>query len=298
MTAARLPVAALALLALALAASAQTEVEPFGPQGFTNPFLQHDFEFGGQPLWDIENVGGGNWALHLQPNTDWITWDLPPGQLVHSVSAIMVDYETEPFGPGGTSSFIARSSSGDFARFNTVNIGVPELALIDVNAPGQLTGFALGDIVQIQLQASNTGGPGGIGCYWDDITITLVDSAFVDLGQALAGTNGAPGLLGESTLLPGSLLKLTVSGALPGATSTLVAGLSALQAPFKGGVLVPQPDLLLFGLPIGGDGSSTLSATWPEGIPPGVTLFLQQWIADPGGPAGFAATNAIAGTTP
>jgi hypothetical protein len=293
------PLATLALAVLAGLASpgvAQQEAEPFASAGFTNDFFQHEFEFGA-PLWAVEPVQG-DFMLHLVPNTDVVTWELPPGKLVHAVTAVMIDHEGEPFGIGGSSSFIVRASSGDFARFNTVEIGVPELALLSVHSPGILTGEPLGDIVSIQMQASNSGGPFGVGAYFDDITVTFADDAFTDVGQGLAGTHGVPVLEAHGMLEPASLLTLSLDGALEHGTATLVAGLSVLGAPFKGGVLVPQPTLLLAGLPTGPDGAFELSTIWPPGALPAFTLVCQAWIVDPAGPAGFAASNGVVGSTP
>jgi hypothetical protein len=275
---------------------AQQEIESFSAAGFTNAFFQHDLEFD-RPHWAVVPVQG-DFMLHLVPNTDFITWDLPPGKLVHSVGAIVIDHESEPFGIGGTSAFIARASSGDFARFNTVEIGVPEVALLSVESRGILTGQPLGDIVQIQMQASNTGGPFGVGAFFDDLTVTFADDAFVDVGQGLAGTHGVPELQAHGTLEAGSLLTFALDGALENTTATLVVGFTVLGAPFKGGVLVPQPSLLVSGLSTGAQGALALSATWPAGVPPAFTLALQAWLADPAGPAGFSASNGVVGTTP
>lgn len=62
-------------------------------------------------------------------------------------------------------------------------------------------------------------------------------------------------------------------------------------------MLVPFPNLLV-ALPTGPSGSFALSATWPAGVPAGLSIFLQAWVPDPAGVFGFAATNALQGTTP
>ncbi|TPW07470.1 MAG: FG-GAP repeat-containing protein, partial [Acidimicrobiaceae bacterium] len=82
----------------------------------------------------------------------------------------------------------------------------------------------------------------------------LPATAITDLGNGLAGANGVPALAGEGTLQPGSSITLSLSGALANAPATLVIGLSQLGAPFKGGVLVPSPDLLLGGFVTGAGG--------------------------------------------
>jgi hypothetical protein len=118
-----------------------------------------------------------------------------------------------------------------------------------------------------------------------------------DLGQALAGTSGAPILAGSGALLAGAPTSLSLSSARPNAVAVLVIGLSALNAPFKGGVLVPQADVLVSPLPTGPAGLVVLSAAWPL-LPSGFTVYFQHWISDPAGPQGFAASNALSGTVP
>jgi hypothetical protein len=120
---------------------------------------------------------------------------------------------------------------------------------------------------------------------------------WTDLGYALAGTHGTPSLAGSGTLVGGTPLSLHLDGALESSQAVLFAGLSELYAPFKGGTLVPSLEIMIPGLPTGG-GSLALNATWPPGLPAGVTITLQFWILDQAGPVGFAASNALLGTTP
>jgi len=120
---------------------------------------------------------------------------------------------------------------------------------------------------------------------------------WTDLGQSLAGTTGAPLLAGSGSLAGGTQTMLSLSNARPGAPAVLVAGLSALAAPFKGGVMVPALDVLVNGT-TSGTGAITLSATWPPALPGGIQLWIQWWISDPAGPSGFAASNALLATSP
>ena len=121
---------------------------------------------------------------------------------------------------------------------------------------------------------------------------------FQSVGPGLAGTLGEPALDGNGTLQPGTNMSIVISDALPGAPATLVVGLSELGAPFRGGTLVPNPDVVLGGLVIGGSGDLVLPASWPVGIPAGVQLYLQAWIEDAGAVKGLAATNGVLLTTP
>ncbi|GJM23262.1 MAG: hypothetical protein DHS20C15_31770 [Planctomycetota bacterium] len=125
-----------------------------------------------------------------------------------------------------------------------------------------------------------------------------VPQDFLDLGSALAGTHGAPQLVGASCLEPGEALTLQLSNALENASFSIVAGASAIHAPLRMGVLVPAPTLLRFGFSTDASGAHSLVATWPAGVPSGFEIFVQHWIVDPLGPAGFAASNALRATTP
>lgn len=127
-------------------------------------------------------------------------------------------------------------------------------------------------------------------------SLTVDETRWVDLGSALAGSAGEPALAGDGELIAGQPMSVGVAGALPGAPLTLVVGLARLDAPFKGGVLVPAADLLISGLATDASGGLVLGTTWPAGVPAGLTFYLQGWIADAGAPQGFAATNGLSGT--
>ncbi|RKY18923.1 MAG: hypothetical protein DRQ55_12065 [Planctomycetota bacterium] len=119
-----------------------------------------------------------------------------------------------------------------------------------------------------------------------------------DLGHALAGALGDPVLTGGGDLLPFSTVNIALSAALPNGSAWLLIGLSALNAPFKAGVLVPSPDMTLGPLAIDGTGSLSMSSFWPAGVPSGFTSYFQYWIPDAAGVQGFAASNGLGATTP
>ncbi|HZM00747.1 MAG TPA: hypothetical protein VFD43_10890, partial [Planctomycetota bacterium] len=120
---------------------------------------------------------------------------------------------------------------------------------------------------------------------------------WAELGYALAGSAGEPSLSGDGTLQPDSVVQLSLADARPLAFAVLVVGSSPLYAPFKGGVMVPDADFLLPMLtdPLGG---ALLGGRMPPGTQSGHSTYFQWWIQDPAGPKGFAASNALAGTTP
>jgi hypothetical protein len=120
-----------------------------------------------------------------------------------------------------------------------------------------------------------------------------------DLGNALAGTHGEALLVCSGALAsPLDPITVSLSNALPLGTTNLVVGISAINASFKGGVMVPSLDIVLYGLPIDAAGDLELSGALGITLPSGFSLYLQHWFADPGAPVGFAASNAFVGTPP
>jgi hypothetical protein len=141
--------------------------------------------------------------------------------------------------------------------------------------------------------------------YWQKIRIcesplwlecSLGDCGTWDnLGSSLPGTFGHPSLSGIGPLTDGSPLEIRLDQAFPFSFGYFVVGFSELNAPLEGGILVPDigsPGLFVV-LPLSATGSFYIFNTWPTGVPPGVAIFLQYWIVDPGGPVGFSASNAL-----
>jgi hypothetical protein len=111
------------------------------------------------------------------------------------------------------------------------------------------------------------------------------------LGGALAGSLHTPNLAGAGALTPGSPARFSMRGAPPVTLASLVAGLSALDAPFKSGTLIPTPTIVL---PLGTDatGALDLPFLWPN-LPAGIDLWVQVWIKEAAAPTGYAATNGL-----
>jgi hypothetical protein len=121
---------------------------------------------------------------------------------------------------------------------------------------------------------------------------------WMDVQQGLAGAAGTPELSGTGTLQAGSTATLTLAEAAPLKPVYLFAGPAEFDVPFKGGTLVPAATVLLGPLATDAQGRVVLSGTWPAGVPSGTELWLQDWIVDPSGPAGFAASNGLEATAP
>jgi len=118
-------------------------------------------------------------------------------------------------------------------------------------------------------------------------------------GAGLPGTFGVPELSGKGLVGAGAPGVLTIQNAHPDANTILVAGLTKLLLPFKGGVLVPEPEFLLPGLVVDDQGALSLPFTWPMGLLlPGFEIWLQIWISDPTGPQGVTASNGLHAQAP
>jgi hydroxyacylglutathione hydrolase len=120
---------------------------------------------------------------------------------------------------------------------------------------------------------------------------------WTDLGQSLAGASGPPSLQATGSLADDTQIVLDLEDAAAVAPTVLVGGLTSIDAPFKGGVLVPSPSVLV-SLVTDANGRLSLVGQWPAGFPVASTIYLQCWVQDAGAPAGFAASNAQLGTTP
>ena len=65
-----------------------------------------------------------------------------------------------------------------------------------------------------------------------------------------------------------------------------VVGFSTIDAPFKGGTMVPMPNLITGPWPTTMLGSALIAEHWPMGAPPGFEIAAQFWFASAGTPAG------------
>ena len=119
---------------------------------------------------------------------------------------------------------------------------------------------------------------------------------WTDLGLGKPGALGTPLLAGRGTLVSGSSNELRLINAVPNGITHLFLGFSAFNAPFKGGTLTPFPDLFFPSLPVDGTGRHTLPFTLPV-VPPGLSIWLQHWLPDPGAQGGISASNGLLLTT-
>ena len=164
-------------------------------------------------------------------------------------------------------------------------------------ATGTLRGLAAGDMdgngFPDLVVGSASPSQGKLG-----VLLNRTAGPWTDLGAGLPGSQGVPELSAQGSLEPSSSISISIAQGPAFGTATLIIGGSALNAPFKGGTLVPFPNLLLFGLPLDASGGFSASGTWFGGLPPGTPTWFQAWMHDAAGPAGWSATNALLGVAP
>jgi hypothetical protein len=119
-----------------------------------------------------------------------------------------------------------------------------------------------------------------------------------EVGGGVAGALGVPQIEGQGTLLAGAPVQVKVSGALAGAPALVVLGFAPSGLPFKGGTLVPAPEVVVAGLLTGAAGTLLLQETWPPGVPAGTAFWTQAWIADASAVAGWSATDGLKASVP
>ncbi len=149
----------------------------------------------------------------------------------------------------------------------------------------------------VHVPSGTSGNVFGSGKNSFQLSVDVVDPEWTDLGHALAGSAGVPHLTASGSLAAGAAYSIALSSARPGASAWLVLGTSSVDLPYCGGLLVPSPDVVI-ATPTDAVGAAVLAGTTPAGLPAGVSIFVQYWIADPAGIAGLAASNAETKTAP
>lgn len=183
---------------------------------------------------------------------------------------------------------------------------------LDLVAAGRWKPHPLYDALELELRVHDaatgdllhrlpfTGGRGQTSLVDDVDGDALVDLALVRPSSAAQAElalyhrldRALPVLSGEGLTEPAEEVTLHVSDMAPFAVAHLLVGVAPASIPLLGGVLVPQPQLLL-PLVMDGEGRASLTSRWPVGLPPSTSLWSQAWTADPLGPLGFLATDGL-----
>jgi hypothetical protein len=231
------------------------------------------------------------------------------GNVTHAAWVSQLDFHTEADAQAAIVALAAElnSSGATTTRYSTPGGGTFDFTTgqlwYDANAT-TLFGETLIRSGSTWLLANP--GPGGSnapinGAFPFALDFNLVTpSVWTDLGQALAGANGDPVLVGTGTLLAGSSGALTLSNAAgPGALSVLFVSFANTPTPFKGGTLATVPVLVSFTLTTSPAGGFVLPwSAWPPGLSSGTTVYFQFAIQDAAAIAGASLSNAIVGTVP
>ena len=128
----------------------------------------------------------------------------------------------------------------------------------------------------------------------DDLSLTVAPTnvgRFVSWGQALAGSNGLPVLHGSGNVAANQTIAVTMTGALANTLAVQVIGFLPGYMSLRGGVLVPNPDIVLFGL-TDAAGTLPLSLVWPAS-PPSYGVFFQYGVFDGAAVQGVSMSNAL-----
>ncbi|MGQ0551758.1 MAG: hypothetical protein ACT4PU_00895 [Planctomycetota bacterium] len=128
--------------------------------------------------------------------------------------------------------------------------------------------------------------------------LQISTGVFTALGNSLAGGLGFPTSTGSGGTSPGGGIGFLLDNAVTQAPAFFVVGITHLGVPLFGGVLVPDPLLVLPGFNTGFVGKVLVTGAVPVGVPAGFPIYTQFWVADPAGPLGYSASNGLAFVTP
>ena len=181
---------------------------------------------------------------------------------------------------------LAGDGAGGFAMSLDVDdlVGALQPTPADLDEDGVLdVALVTGQETTVPVLLNHTYGPG---------------SPFVDLGAPLGGPDGGrPILLADGAPVYGEPIAFRLAEGRPLATSGLVLGLSRLDASFKGGVMVPYPDVVQGPVPLDAEGRCSFAGPWLAAVG-GWDFWAQWWIVDPIGPKGYTASTTVQTSVP
>jgi len=121
---------------------------------------------------------------------------------------------------------------------------------------------------------------------------------WVNLGASGQQGSTDPVLSGVGPLNAGATVVYRIAGGPANEPGTMVAGFTTVFAPFKGGTLVPSPDVVVPGFLLDGAGNMEFATLMPPGFPPGMFVYHQMWIVDGTSPSGVTSTNGLQAIVP
>lgn len=184
-------------------------------------------------------------------------------------------------------SFWRARGDGTFERLRRYGVGQPARALAQTDVDG-------GGVPDLAVQVEPDSPVNG--WYYPALVVLRGKSrGFADLGHAVAGTAGAPALVGFGPLAGGQPFTLELTRAAPSSACAFAIGAARIDFPFAGGAVVPRPDVV-FGVGSDAGGRALLTLPWPVAVAAGTAVYFQAWILDPGAPLGLAASNGLSVT--
>lgn len=117
-----------------------------------------------------------------------------------------------------------------------------------------------------------------------------------DLTGGVGGSLGKPTIDGAGTVSTAAPIEITIRNTPSAANGALMLGLSRLDFPIFGAVIVPNPDLVI---PVTGSASSiVVNVSAIRRLGPGADAYFQAFFIDPTAPQGLAASDALKTTRP
>ena len=177
-------------------------------------------------------------------------------------------------------------------------VKVPLLSLLDAASQANwvhLHPFEINDAGEIVGTGLTTAGESRA------FLMTPTQPQFRNLSKSLPGVDGHPVLIGKGDLAGGSTVELELVKAAPGTVAYMCLGVGTIDAPFQGGVMVPDvlsPAGVIRPLLTDAQGGVSGAGAWPTGLGAGLEFVVQFWIPDAAADFGFAASNAISQHTP
>lgn len=220
----------------------------------------------------------------------------PPGFYTYGLmmSQGLGDAASKPLVVGETTLVVVKIALGTpsgvaYSLFLDPTIGLPEPAY--AAATYGLPLLALPTKVTLHNGTGFTTDEIRVGTTWASV-LPAGPSPWTDFGFAKPGYLGAPHLVGSGPLTGNSTNTLLLTNAYPSALVVQGLGLAAINAPYLGGILVPDP-VLIFAFASDAAGTATWPLFVPAGLPAGLPLVMQQWIQDPMATYGWSASNGV-----
>ena len=118
--------------------------------------------------------------------------------------------------------------------------------------------------------------------------------------SSISGTDGKPPILkSDAELIGGTFVQIQLLNSLPNTAGLMVLSGTDSAVPLFGGIVHPYPVNLDFPVVTDQFGRWAYNVlNWPGTIPPGVKLYWQVGLFDPGAVEGISLSNALQSTQP